>query len=461
MKSPIKSITVSLLLASLSAFSTEDDVRNAVMNARAEERTLIEAMIQQHQPRDIIYATADEQMPLFQISGEKQKKFPFILLMGQSNMEGAGYPVFPVYVSGVPRVLALNNELKWGKAQLPLGRGVSPGNVFARYYAQLHPDTQIGYVQTAVGGKSLRQLSPGGEFYDNALKCAKAAMESGELIAILWHQGESDSGNGNYPEQLKTFVEQLRKDLGAEDIPFIVGELGRYDRGYTRFNENLKRIPELIPNSAVVSSEGLTHRGDELHLSGYSDEIFGCRYLMQYLKMCEPQHAEKFRSTLDKVTAEMIERDNKLITFENPSMTEGESRPFAWDAKGYDFGPLPAIRDTEEYASAPASLRVESDTSVNDYVGTWLKEVRGRKLRITCKIKNDGFDQCILRVAGKNSGFQECFSETVADATNAKEWTEFTAEITVTREAMRDRLELFVSGKGKAWLDDITIEKID
>ncbi|MBN2703474.1 MAG: sialate O-acetylesterase [Pontiellaceae bacterium] len=460
MKSPIKFIAVGLLITSLSAFAAENDARNAVMKARAEERTLIEAMIQQQQPRDIIYASADEQMPLLQFAGE-EKKIPFILLMGQSNMEGAGYPVFPVYVSGIPRVLALNHELQWEKAQLPLGRGVSPGNVFARYYAQLHPNSQIGYVQTAVGGKSLRELSPGGDLYANALKRAKAAMESGELIAILWHQGESDSGNANYPEQLKTFVDQLRKDLGAENVPFIVGELGRYDRDYTRFNNNLATVPERIPNSGVVSSEGLTHRGDELHLSGYSDEIFGCRYLMKYLETREPQLVDTFKPILDKVTSDMTERDNQLITFANPSMSEGESRPFAWDAKGYDFGPLPSIRDTEEYASAPASLRVESDTPVSDYVGTWLKEVRGRKLRITCKMKNEGFETCILRVAGKNAGFQECFSKTVADATNAKEWTEFTAEITVTQEAMRDRLELFVSGKGKAWLDDITIEKID
>ncbi|MBN2683637.1 MAG: sialate O-acetylesterase [Pontiellaceae bacterium] len=457
MMSSIKSITIGLLLASLSSFAAEDDVRNAVMRARAEERPLIEAMIQQQQPRDIIYASRDEQMPLLRFAGAEQEKFPFILLMGQSNMEGAGYPVFPVYVSGVPRVLALNKELKWEKAQLPLGRGVSPGNVFARYYAQLHPDTQISYVQTAVGGKSLSQLSPGGELYTNALKRAKAAMETGELIAILWHQGESDSGNGNYPEQLKTFVEQLRKDLGAENIPFIFGELGHYDRGYTRFNNNLATVPELIPNSALVSSEGLTHRGDELHFSGYSDEIFGCRYLMQYLEMSEPDLVEKFKPTFDNVIAEMTERDNKLVTFVNPSMTEGETRPFGWDGKGYDYGPLPSIRDTEVFASAPASLRVESDTPVNDFVGTWLKDVKGRTLRITCKIKNEGFDQCILRIGGTLGGF----TPTLVDATDAKEWTEYSAEIEIPMSAYRERLELYVSGKGKAWLDDITIEKID
>lgn len=388
-------------------------------------------------------------------------KFPIILLMGQSNMEGAGYPVFPKYVSGIPEVLALDKDLQWERARIPLGRGVSPGNVFARYYAELHPGVTIGYVQTAVGGKSLRELSPGGELYANALKRAKAAMESGTLIAVLWHQGESDSGNGNYPDQLKTFVEQLRKDLGDEKVPFIVGELGHYDRGFSRFNENLAKVSELIPDSAVISAEGLTHRGDELHFSGYSDEIFGCRYLIKYLEMREPDSVAKFQPTFDAVVADMKRQDVEYVTFVNPSMTLGETRPFGWDAKGYDYGPLPSIRDTDVYASAPASLRVESATPVNDFVGTWLKDVKGRTLRITCKMKNEGFDQCILRVAGTNAGFQPAFNQTVADATNAREWTEFTAEITVPRQAMRDRLELYVSGKGRAWLDDVTVEKID
>jgi hypothetical protein len=388
-----------------------------------------------------------------------KSKFPIILLMGQSNMEGAGYPVLPEYVRGTPDVLAFNRELQWEVSRLPLGRGMSPGNVFARHYAKLHPGVIIGTVQSAAGGKSLRQLSPGGPVYTNAIIRAKAAMKSGTLIAVLWHQGESDTGNADYPRQLAALVAQLRKDLGAEDVPFLVGELGPYLNA-TRFNGNLKKIPSLIPDSAVVSSAGLQQRGDELHLSGFSAEILGCRYLMKYLEMREPGLVARFRPEVEKVTAEMTKRDNGMITFINPSMTEGETRPFGWDAKGYDFGPLPAIRDTEVYASAPASLRVEADKPVRDFVGTWLRGVKGHRIRVTAKVKNDGFDQCILRVAGRNAAFGPAMSEPVADATNAREWTKISGEVTVPMEAVGDRLELFVSGTGRAWLDDITVEKI-
>lgn len=390
-----------------------------------------------------------------------KSKFPIILLMGQSNMEGAGYPVLSEYVAGIPDVFAFSNEMEWKMAKIPLGRGMSPGNVFARYFAKTHPGVKIGYVQTAVGGKSLKELSPGGPLYEDTLKRAKAAMKSGTLIAVLWHQGESDMGNANYPEQLKELVTRLRKDLDAEKVPFIVGELGHYNRGVEPFNKILAKVPGLIPDSAVVSAEGLTQRGDELHFSGWSVEIYGTRYLQKYLEMREPGLVVKYRPAFEKLDVEMMKQDGKIVTYVNPSMTEGEERPFGWDAKGYDFGPLPSIRDTKVFASAPASLRVESDKPVKDFVGTWLRDVKGRKLRVTCKMKNEGFDQCILRVAGTNSGFRAVYDKTVADASKAQDWQEFSAEFTVPQEASRDRLELFVSGKGKAWLDDVSIEKLD
>lgn len=387
-------------------------------------------------------------------------KFPVVLLMGQSNMEGAGYPVLPEYVRGTPNVLALNGDLKWEVAKVPLGRGMGPGFVFARHYALLHPGTKIGYVQTAVGGRSLKQLSPGGPLYAKAIERAKAAMESGPLIAVLWHQGESDAGNADYPRQLAAFVAQLRKDLGIEKVPFIAGEIGHFDReGVAKFNENLAKVPALIPNSAVVSAKGLRDRGDELHFLGFADEIFGCRYLMKYLEMREPGLAARFRPELARVTAEMTRRDEEMTTFVNPSMTEGEARPFGWDAKGPANGPLSLSRDTRVYASAPASLRVESDRPARDFVGMRLRGVKGRTIRVTARIRNEGFDQCALRLTGRRPASKPGMNEVVIDATKAATWTKFSGEIVVPPEVTAVALEFFVVGQGKAWLDDVAVEK--
>lgn len=54
-------------------------------------------------------------------------------------------------------------------------------------------------------------------------------MQNSELSGILWHQGESDSSNGNYKvyyQKLLIMVTTLRKELDAPNIPFIIGGLG-------------------------------------------------------------------------------------------------------------------------------------------------------------------------------------------------------------------------------------------
>ena len=51
------------------------------------------------------------------------------------------------------------------------------------------------------------------------------------LKGILWHQGESDARTSKVPlyqDALTTLAENLRRDLDAPEIPFIVGGLGDY-----------------------------------------------------------------------------------------------------------------------------------------------------------------------------------------------------------------------------------------
>ncbi|PCJ73553.1 MAG: hypothetical protein COA56_14130 [Dehalococcoidia bacterium] len=52
------------------------------------------------------------------------------------------------------------------------------------------------------------------------------------IKGILWHQGESDSGKEAtakiYEQQLHAMVTAWRKDLGNDNIPVVVGEMGRF-----------------------------------------------------------------------------------------------------------------------------------------------------------------------------------------------------------------------------------------
>lgn len=402
-----------------------------------------------------------------------KSKFHVIVLMGQSNMEGAGYPVPSEYIKGVPNVLRMNDKMEWKQADLVMGpsSGLSPGYVFARKYADMHPGITVGFIQCAVGGKSLAALgsgrgaerqSNGKTIYENAIEKIKAAQQVGVIKAVLWHQGESDSGKQDYVPALNEYVTKLRADINEPDVPFIAGELGQYQSWMNGFNQRIQALPSTIKNSALASTKGMKDRGDELHLSGFSAYLFGCRYFQKYLEMKEPALAKKFEPKLKEIETEMFKKDNEWDIIYNGDMSLGEGRPLGWDARYYgQTGTLEGFKDTKTFVSKGASLRVESiGGPVTNQVGTCIRNVKGSRIRVTCYIKNEGFTECTLNFFGLNGGFQTDTNKVLVNGKDAKEWTKFTAEMDVPMSSIRNRLYFNVKGEGKAWLDDVTVEKI-
>jgi hypothetical protein len=82
---------------------------------------------------------------------------------------------------------------------------------------------------------------------------------------ILWHQGESDSGKpeiiADYPERLDAMAAQLRKDLGAEKVPFVMGELIHDHANHHAPNVGLAKAAEKVANSEFLirQENGLAH----------------------------------------------------------------------------------------------------------------------------------------------------------------------------------------------------------
>ena len=389
--------------------------------------------------------------------------FHIFVLMGQSNMAGAGRPVLPEYSRASDSVLILGNDLKWTPSKINFGASMGPGQVFARHYAELHPGVTVGLIQGARGARKLEELAKGGKDrdgapnYDNLLAKIRAAMKVGTLKGALWHQGESGCGDPAYVDKLKALVADLRADVGDPNLPFIAGELGRYAT-WAGFNTRIPAAATAIPDCAVVSSENLLDLGDKVHFSGFSCEILGSRYLMAYLTMREPQLAAKFKPALDNLTAKMIAKDADWKILLNPAMTDGEVRPLGWDGKWTPKGNLDALRDTADFASAPASLRVESvGGPVTGSVSTPLRNVCGRTFKISGKMKNAGFAGCTLGLKGLDGSWKPVLSQDVIDAKDAKAWTSFTVEFAVPASAVNTSLLFGVTGEGKAWLDDVEI----
>ena len=72
-----------------------------------------------------------------------------------------------------------------------------------------------------------------GDLYDQLLGKVKAATERCELetITFLWMQGEADAAGNQtkvYEKSFQGLLKQLRKDLGREDLLFVIGRLSDY-----------------------------------------------------------------------------------------------------------------------------------------------------------------------------------------------------------------------------------------
>jgi len=201
--------------------------------------------------------------------------------------------------SVIPECFLLNAEDKWEPAANPLNRHstirknikmqkMGPGYTFAQMMLKEQQDITLGLVVNAKGGTCIEQWTKGTEFYNEAVRRGKIAAAGGNLKGILWHQGESNASSpGSYLARLKSLVQDLRNDLGIPDLPFVAGQLF-YDaetKPETKeINEQIAKLPGIVPHSAYVSSDDLT-TVDNTHFDSKSMKVLGKRYAEEMLKL--------------------------------------------------------------------------------------------------------------------------------------------------------------------------------
>lgn len=215
------------------------------------------------------------------------------LLIGQSNMAGRGV-VEPADKVPHPRVFMLTKELAWVPAVDPMHFdkperiGTGLGKTFGAVLAEADPTAIIGLVPAAFGGTSLDEWAPEGKLYADAVARAKEALKHGKLAGILWHQGENDSAPdkaATYAVRFAKMIAQLRSALGANDVPVIVGETGRFRADAAAINAALATLPASVPHCAFVPSDGLADKGDKLHFDSPAFREFGRRYARAWLEL--------------------------------------------------------------------------------------------------------------------------------------------------------------------------------
>ncbi|XP_058070110.1 probable carbohydrate esterase At4g34215 [Magnolia sinica] len=233
------------------------------------------------------------------------------ILSGQSNMAGRGGVtkskkwdrVVPPECIPSPSILRFTARSTWEEASDPLHAdidthktcGVGPGMPFANALRAHRPTIGIvGLVPCAVGGTAIKEWERGSHLYENMVRRAKESVKGGgEIRALLWYQGESDTGSQHAAESYKSHMEKLiqdvRSDLQLPSLPIIQVAIASGDG---RFIEKVReeQLGINLPNVTCVDAKGLPLKEDHLHLTTEAQIKLGnmlCdAYIMYFASSC-------------------------------------------------------------------------------------------------------------------------------------------------------------------------------
>jgi hypothetical protein len=244
--------------------------------------------------------------------------FHIYLAFGQSNMEGQG-TIESQDKTVDPRFQMLStiddfNGRKlgtWNDAIPPLANkhgGLGPSDYFGRTLVEkLDSQIKVGVVVVAIAGCSIVAFDStldegymstqagwfkdivkdyGGNPYARLVEMAKKAKEDGVIKGIIFHQGETDEGDSDWPNKVKKVYDRLVRDIGLdENIPFFAGEVP-YQGSSKGTNNNIRQLPNKSKNFYLVSAEGLNDLDMmRIHFSSQGYRDFGKRYAEKVMEV--------------------------------------------------------------------------------------------------------------------------------------------------------------------------------
>ena len=171
----------------------------------------------------------------------KSGKFRVFVLMGQSNMAGAGRAknLKAPYTEKHDRIRIWANG-QW-EYFIPTQRH-GPGVSFAHQLADFWPDDTIGIIKVAIGGTGIRGFEKNwsfersnrtfdgkkGSMYKDLMNAVAEAkkISNPEFCGFFWKQGGADGTKKDlgqeYFDTFKLLISDLRTDLNTPDLPVFV-----------------------------------------------------------------------------------------------------------------------------------------------------------------------------------------------------------------------------------------------
>ncbi|MGB0144085.1 MAG: sialate O-acetylesterase [Akkermansiaceae bacterium] len=188
--------------------------------------------------------------------------------------------------------------------------GLKPERAFLPELKKLLPDDEILHVKFAKGGQPIRKWVKNwdeiaaksklparkdpGAFYDQTLKMAKGATGETKLdsITFFWMQGERDAKeklSAAYEESMKTLIANLRKDLGAPEMNFVIGRLSDFStvEHWEAVRKAQVKVATDDPRGSWVDTDDTNNKEkngkphNDLHYTKDGYDLFGQRLARQ------------------------------------------------------------------------------------------------------------------------------------------------------------------------------------
>lgn len=215
------------------------------------------------------------------------------ILSGQSNM-----------TDGLAKGFTAKVEEAFGRNNVTVAMSMKSGRAI-RYWCRdyEYPDKRM---------PTEKERLQNGSLYEPLIKAVKdaAGEKSSDTVTFIWMQGESDAFQGwaeSYADGFMKLMDRLRKDLGRNDIRFVVGRLSDYDMGnlklphWTRMREVQVHLAESQDGGAWIDTDDLMSgeaaAGGDLHYGKAESVTLGERFAAKAIEMIR---AAKAASAPDK-----------------------------------------------------------------------------------------------------------------------------------------------------------------
>ena len=225
-----------------------------------------------------------------------KEKFDIIIQAGQSNSEGCGIGDASNPYEPNDSVWFLNNYFTisqadewydWRRNHTTTTFSLS----FAREYIQkgrLKDGRKLLILRAAVGGTGFSDKRWGLQddlfiMMTEMIKTSLALNPENRLVALLWHQGETDAQNAaSYDmhfKNLSALVNAVRTAYSRPDLPFVAGDFVHHWKlknidACEPVAEAVKDVCESIGNGRFVETSGLLSNDQAV---GDGDDIHFCR----------------------------------------------------------------------------------------------------------------------------------------------------------------------------------------